>query len=432
MNPRRVAFEVLAALESGPQRLEKILAQALSAHGQAAPRDRAFATSLVYAVLRHRLRLDHLLDQCTKGPLARLDAPVLAVLRLGAAELVVQGAPAFAAVHAAVELAKATPARRGQNLVNAVLRALARQLAAPAPDAAAASPGDEAGRLSLTYSHPRWIVGEMLASWPISEVEPWLAANQQDPPFTIRTNTLKITREELARELTARGLFVREHPLAPEGLVLGGVSGPASGVFGFAQGLWQGQDAAAQAVSHLLDIAPGQRVADLCAGAGGKTGHLAALMQNQGELVAVDPSAGRIRALEGNLARLGVTSCRALRGDARELGPEVGLFDRILVDAPCSGLGVAGRRPDLRWRRKPTDVAELAAKQTEILAAACSLLAPGGRLVYATCTFTRQENQEVVARALAGFPGLRLVQNWHSFPHRDQADAFSAAVLARN
>jgi len=441
MNPRRAAYQVLLELERTPTRLEKLLHRALGRLKKAPARDRALVTNLVYGVVRNRLYLDHLLAAFLSRPLERLDLPVLMVLRLGAAELAVFGTPAHAAVSSAVELAKATPARRGQGLVNGVLRALARgwrEVSLPHPQA------EPLAHLAVRYSHPLWLVQELARQLPPGELEPWLAADQKQPAACLRANTLKTAPAELARRLEGVVGRVEPHPLAPESLVIKGVQGPLMTLPGFKEGLWQAQDPAATAVSRLLGVEPGMRVLDLCAGAGGKTGHLAALMENQGELWAVEPAAGRFRALEENLRRLGVACARISPLTAQRLDPPAGGFHRILVDAPCSGLGTIGRRPDLRWRRRAEDCPRLAGLQLELLERAAGMLAPGGALLYATCTFTPRENQQVVRELLARRPELRLEWGpqpppaldedgfFRTRPHRHHCDAFFAARLVRD
>ena len=432
MNPRHAALDILCRLEDSPQRLEKLLHQHL---GQKAPeRDRALATNLVYTVLRNRLYLDHLLRPCLKRPLEKLDQPLPHILRLGAAELMLLNTPDHAAVDGAVRLTIAGPAQRARGLVNGVLRTLARRRQTPPPP-----PKGRAARLSIQYSHPRWLVEELLQQLPPDQVEALLAANQEQPPLALRANTLKIEPPELARRLAPLVGPVEPHPLDRDSLVLRGFSGRANHLPGFEQGLFQVQDPGATAVTRLLQVRPGQRVLDLCAGAGGKTGHLAALMQNQGELVAVEPSPGRVRGLETNLERLGVRNARIIQADATRLGQDLGTFDRILVDAPCTGLGVVGRRPDLRWRRRPQDAERLARLQLELLRAALRLLAPGGLLLYCTCTITRRENQAVIQELMAKEPGLEL--QWppdtplqadgyfHTYPHQHHCDGFFAAAI---
>jgi 16S rRNA (cytosine967-C5)-methyltransferase len=228
---------------------------------------------------------------------------------------------------------------------------------------------------------------------------------------------------------------------------MSGVSGGPAHLPGFAEGLWQAQDPAASAVTTLLGVEPGQSVLDMCAGVGGKTGHLAALMKNQGRLLAVDNSPGRVMALKTNLARLGVTNAEVWECDALALPPSLGPFRAILLDAPCTGLGTAGRRPDLRWRRTAEDPPRLAALQLALAARAAEMLAPSGALLYVTCTVTRAENEGLVAALLAQRPDLRiewadasglpagqaLTEDgfWRTLPHRHGCDAFFAARFVK-
>ncbi|MBI4798574.1 MAG: 16S rRNA (cytosine(967)-C(5))-methyltransferase RsmB [Desulfarculus sp.] len=440
MDPRRAAFRVLGQTQDTPRRLEALLDEELSRHQAAAPRDRAFTANLVYTVLRQRAYLDHLLAAFVRRPLDKLDPPVLAVLRLGAAELVCLRTPDHAAVHAAVNLARSLSLHAATGLVNASLRALARGWRQAPPPA-----GDAASVLAIRYSHPAWLVAELLERHGQEETEAWLLANQQPRPPALRAGTLRVSREGLRELLEPHCQDLRQHPLADESLILAGPHPPVAALPGFAEGLWQMQDPGATAIGHLVGVQPGLRVLDLCAGAGGKTGHLAALMHNQGELIAVEPSPGRAKALTENLARLGVTNARVLEADGTNLPAGLGRFDRVLVDAPCTGLGVLGRRPDLRWRRGPGDPARLAGLQLALACAAADLLAPGGAMLYATCTVTGAENEDVVAALLAARPALRLEWQkmpdnllacldaegfWRTQPQVDACDGFFAARLA--
>lgn len=441
MNARRAAYEVLSALDTGPQRLEKLIHQIMEHVAQ--DRDRAQAVSLVYAVLRNQLYLDHLLAAFASRPLKKMDPPVLRVLRTGAADVVLMRTPDHAAVHAAVELARATEATRAGGMVNAVLRALARGWQGVAlPEMAR---GQQAA-LAVKYSHPPWLVGEMLAAYGVEQVEPWLAANQQEPPLALRVNTLKTDFEEVAELLASHAQSIEPHPLSAESMLLTGVKGRPMELPGFSQGKWQMQDPAGTAVSTLLGVSPGMRVLDMCAGTGGKTGHLAQLMQNQGKLWAVDTSPGRVKALHQNLGRLGTKGVTIRQADALELDPEH-KFDAILIDAPCTGLGTCGRRPDVRWRRTLQDAHHLSKLQLKLCQKAAELLKPGGAMLYVTCTITRAENQGVIERLLAAQPGLSI--QWDpqagsqaqaaigeddcfcTQPHRHGSDAFFAVRLVK-
>ncbi len=441
MNPRRLALKVLIDLDLTPKHLEHLLSLHLDKHSGAQQRDRSMAANLVYAVLRHRLRLDYLIKPFVNRPMDKLDLPVLSALRMGVADLVILESPAHAAVDSAVDAAKACGAGRAAGMVNGVLRSLSRAM----PAAAQLPHIDEpAARLAITYSHPQWIVDDLLAQWGPEKLEPWLEANQSQQPVTLRANTLRTSRGEL-KELLADSVDAAfDHPLAPDGLIIKGSRGPLELLPGFDDGLWQAQDAGAQALSRLLGVLPGMKVLDLCAGAGGKTGHLAALMQNRGEVVAVDKSPGRIRALRNNMARLGAEIVRVAEADGQDYDPRGLTYDAILVDAPCSGLGVLGRRPDARWRRSSGDSRRLAELQLRLLGHAARMLASGGALLYCTCTVTKTENEDVVGRLLDGQKDLQPDWQgaetfgcldddgfWRSFPRSMQADSFFAARLVR-
>jgi 16S rRNA (cytosine967-C5)-methyltransferase len=304
-------------------------------------------------------------------------------------------------------------------------------------------PADPAEALAVAYSHPPWLVRRLVKAWGEAETEAWLTAAQEPAPPVIRANTLKTAGADLAQKLAPACEKIMPHELSPDALVLHGVSGPLNKLPGYDQGLWQAQDPGSQLMARLLAPLPGQRVLDLCAGAGGKTSHLAALMENQGELWAVDNSPGRLAALKQNLARLGVKIARIKQADARWFDGEMGPFDRILVDAPCSGLGTLGRRPDIRWRVGPKDPAKLSGLQSALLDRAVELLRPGGALLYCTCTVTAEENQEVVGKLLAAQPGLR--PDWtlaaadlpseqgyvELLAHHHHCDSFFAARLVK-
>ncbi|WP_449246582.1 16S rRNA (cytosine(967)-C(5))-methyltransferase RsmB [Desulfarculus baarsii] len=442
MNPRLTALDVLVQLESSPKHLDKLLSRAFQRHPAAQARDKAMATNLTHTVLRHRAWLDHLLTPLVSRPLAKLDAPVRAALRLGAAELVVLATPAHAAVGATVEAVKAGPAAKASGLVNGVLRALTRALPAAAQ---AEPPGDELDRLCLRHSHPRWLLEPLARRFGLEQAAAWAQANQSQPPLCLRVNALKASPAQVAESLAPVCEAVEAHALAPEALIVRGAAGPLWDLPGFREGLWQAQDAGAQALGRLLGVGPGMTVLDLCAGAGGKSGHLAALMANQGRIVAVDDSAGRLEALAENMARLGVTIVEPVLADGAAWDGGGRLFEAILVDAPCSGLGVIGRRPDIRWRRSPADSAAMARIQLALARNAARLLAPGGALVYCTCTVAEAENEGVARALLAARPELRPSWAgaeaagemigadgfWRSFPRPMAADSFFAARLVR-
>ena len=437
--PRRVAWEILGGCEGPGPRLEKLIHLHLTRASHLDPRDKAFASALVYAVMRHKLRLQWLLNYLLAKPFSRLNSRLRRLLLIMAAELVVLGHPGHAAVSSAVDLARELGLGWASGLVNAVGRRLADGWEDIPLPSARQQPVEY---LSVAYSHPRWIVELMLTHGDVGFVEQWLGANQLNPPFTLRVNTLRTTAQELMALFNTASIEAKAHPLLPTALVVNPPPGPASSLPGFKKGLWQAQDAGAQLLTLATAAAPGMRVLDMCAGAGGKSGQLWEMMRGQGELVAVEPSPGRARALRKNLARLGVTA-RIIEADALTLTPEkVGNFDLVLVDAPCTGLGVIGRRPDIRWRRTPADPPRMARLQRQLLAKALELSAPGGWVVYCTCTITPEENEEVV-KALGGpgpwpegcpAPATNCIDSrgyLRTYPHLHQADGFFGACIRK-
>jgi 16S rRNA (cytosine967-C5)-methyltransferase len=394
-------------------------------------RDLALATQLSYGTVQRALTLDHVIEQLARRPAARLDAPVLAALRLGVYQLAfLDRVPAPAAVAESVELAKAD-APRGAGLVNAVLRRAvneARPLVEGLPEATPL-------QAALRYSYPDWIAALWWDAFGAGTARALMAACNQPAESAVRVNTLKAQTLELP---------VRTEPAdnLPEALVLR----EPFDVFAaaeWAQGLLMPQSRAAMAVARALDPQPGERVLDLCAAPGGKTTHLAALMRNEGEIVAVEKHPGRADALRRTAERMGATIVTVRTADAAIR--QEGTFDRVLVDPPCSDLGTLASRPDARWR-KAGRLAALAELQAKILAAGASALKPGGTLVYSTCTISPIENERVVAGFLAAhdeFSAADLGSEWpvwkhptmplalQTLPHRDRTDGFFIARLRR-
>jgi 16S rRNA (cytosine967-C5)-methyltransferase len=386
------------------------------------PRDRALAMALTYGTVQRRATIDYVAAQLTDRPLRRLDAPVLAALRLGLFELLyLGGAAAHAAVNENVELVKRSRPQ-AVGLVNAVLRRAARDGAAilerlddDTPSAAA-----------IMHSVPEWIAARWWSELGADEARGLLRAVNEPAESALRVNSLVAVAADVAARLPVES---RPAPGLPEGLVLGGPFDVQRSEL-WQAGAVQPQSRASMIVSRILGPRPGERVLDLCAAPGGKTTHLAALMNNVGEVVAVERHPGRASALERTVARLGAACVRVEVGDAavpRADGP----FDRILVDPPCSGLGTLQSRPDLRWRARPEATGELASLQGRILAAAADALAPGGTLVYSVCTISRVESEQVVERFLREHADFALAERVQLLPHRDRTDGFFIARLGR-
>jgi 16S rRNA (cytosine967-C5)-methyltransferase len=395
------------------------------------PRDRALAMRLAYGVVQRKATLDYVIERLAERSVRRLQAPVVAALRLGLYELVYAGgSPDYAVVADAVELAK-THGRAGYGLVNAVLRRAARE----GPRALLGELSDETPRqASVLHSHPEWIARLWWDQLGAGDARALMACDNEPAELALRANTLLIDAPSLAADLRAgtessgehgRGprdaqrferqgraagfgaLAARADPQIPEALVLDGPFDVQASPL-WRAGAFVAQSRAAMLVARALAPHPGERVLDLCAAPGGKTTHLAALMQNRGEIVAVERSPGRARALARTAQRLQASSVRIEVSDAairRSDGPR---FDRVLVDPPCSGLGTLQARPDLRWRVTPAGVRSMVKTQAAILAAGAAALRPGGVLVYSTCTISPTENERQIATFLDRHPEFRV------------------------
>ena len=410
-------------------------------------RDRALAMRLAYGAVQRRGTLDHLTEGLAGRPCARLDPPLLAALRLGLYELLyLSGAPDYAVVGDAVELAKAH-GRGGHGLVNAVLRRAAREGAAELLGTLSdATPQDAA----IMHSHPEWIARMWWSELGADEARALMRADNEPGELALRANTLRGDAAALAAALPVRARAVAE---LPEALVL------EEPFDVHASPLWRdgamlAQSRAAMHVARSLDPQPGERTLDLCAAPGGKGTHLAALMEDRGEVVAVERDRRRAGVLARTAQRLGTTALRVELGDAALARAAGDSFDRVLVDPPCSGLGVLAARPDLRWRVTPEAIAEMALQQARILAAGARALRPGGLLVYSTCTISSTENErpivdfldsnpdfrlddlarELPAFALAAPPGERpaVPGALLTLPHRDHTAGFFIARLRRD
>jgi 16S rRNA (cytosine967-C5)-methyltransferase len=399
------------------------------------PRDRALATRLAYGVVQRRATLDHVIATLADRPVERLEPGVRAALELGVLQLAfMDRIPPHAAVTESVELAK-TASRGGAGLVNAVLRRAARE----APALVAALPDGTPQQAALRHSHPLWIAELWFETLGPAAARALMAANNEPAEAALRANTLKLPAAELAARLP-----VPSHAAdrLPEGLVL---DAPFDA---FASPLWEDglfmpQSRAAMTVARTLAPQPGEAVLDLCAAPGGKTTHLAALMEGRGRIVAVERHRGRADALRRTAERLGATCVEVRTADAAE--PGHGTFDRVLVDPPCSDLGTLAARPDARWRKDPAAVEQLAATQAAILDAGAGAVRAGGVLVYSTCTISPRENERQIDAFLARHGEFALddppsdvpfwdhqgVPTLQTLPHRDGTDGFFIARLRR-
>lgn len=412
---RSVALAVLLEVERGRAFADEVLDRTLN-RTELDARDRALVYELVYGVLRYQATLDWRLEHLMDRRMERVPTLIKMTLRLGAYQvLYLQKIPHSAAVNEAVLLVKPLKKQQGKEwsgFVNAVLRALTREQAPPWPD----PNQDPVTALSVRYSCPPWLTARWVDRLGADTAATLCQATCEIPPLTIRVNTLRQTREKLAHDLIQAGHQATPTAVSPVGLVLE-KCGPVTELPRFHEGAFYVEDEAAQLVAPLLDPQPGERVLDACAAPGGKSTHLAALMQNRGEIVAMDRNVERLRLLEDNCRRLGVTIVTAVGVDATldpgtllsqtraasaKLHPDSAAllrerpFDRILVDAPCSGLGVLRRHPEGKWRKDVHLLEQHHATQVRLLDHVSHLLRPGGVLVYSTCSTEPEENEHVI------------------------------------
>ena len=353
-------------------------------------RDRALCQELAYGVLRWRWKLDVLIAALLKKALKKKDSDIQWVLRLALYELLECRSPDYAVINDAVLLVRQRRKNWATGLVNAVLRHFLREK----ESLLLQLDGDE-----VIYSHPPWLLEKIRADWP----QHWrqlLQANNQRPPLWLRVNARQSSREDYAAELAQAGHETQPHPYVESALMLT-QSTDVQGLPGFARGRVSVQDAGAQLAAWLLPVQPGQRVLDLCAAPGGKTCHLLERYPQIRQLLAVEKDPARMARVKENLVRLQLEAeCRVM--DARDIATpdNIGRFEAILIDAPCSASGVIRRHPDIKTLRREQDIAPLCDLQARILSAAWQVLAPGGQLLYVTCSVFHQENQQQITRFL--------------------------------
>lgn len=390
---RVLALEVLEKVERHGAYANLALQQALTSE-KLSLADRGLVTELVYGTLKQRLALDWHLQCFLSKPLESLPPTLQEILRLGAYQLLfLNKIPARAAINEAVNQTKAKGLTGLSGMVNGVLRNLERnkqELTLPDPEA------QPALYLSINYSHPLWMVERWLKRWGFADAKALCQTNNSPAPTWLRVNSLRLTREELGERLSRAGVESSFGDRVPESIEIAGFSSLEK-LEPLQAGLCTVQDESSMLVAHVLDAQAGEHVVDACAAPGGKTTHIAQLMRNTGKISAFEIHPHKLQLIEGICRRLGVCCVETRQGDARELSKLVsGPVDRVLVDAPCSGLGVLRRKPDARWRKTVGEIQELQGLQLQILLEGAKILRPGGTLVYSTCTIEPEENFEVI------------------------------------
>jgi len=396
---RRVASEVLRRVEAEGAFSSLALNHALLRHGRMSQEDRALTTDLVYGTLRWRRYLDYALAAHSHRPLDKIEPLLLRTLRLSAYQLLfLDRVPAFAAVDQATEMARSQRGRRAANFVNGVLRGLSsnkEQITWPDPTQ------DSSRALGIIYSFPDWMTNWWLDLLGYEKTVALMKSFNLVAPRWVRVNTTRITQDRFCSLMSTSGFTTEICEDVPDAVLLKNVS-EVQKIGAFETGLFHVQDAAAQTVCHLLDPRPGEKILDACGAPGGKTATIAQLMKDQGEIISADAHPARVSLTRKLQERLGIECVQAHSLDLTgNLPSEWGLFDRILLDAPCSAAGVIRRHPESKWRLSPKDIQHLTNIQFELLNSVSRSVKPGGILVYSVCSFSNQEGPDLVQQWLS-------------------------------
>lgn len=443
---RSIALQVLRRVEAEGAFSSLALNHALRRNPGLSPEDRSLTTELIYGTLRWRRRLDYALSAHSQRRLEKVEPSLLRILRLSAYQLLfLDSIPDWAAVDQGTQMAVVMRGRRAAGYVNGVLRGLSgNRERLEWPDAEK----DPEHALAIIHSFPDWMVKWWLRIFGRERAEAFMQAVNLPAPLWVRANSLRGKPDKLASLIAASGYHATQSDLVPGAVLLQRV-GDVTALAAHQAGWFHVQDLAAQAVCHLLGPKPGQRILDGCGAPGGKTATLAQLMGNQGEVLSVDIHPARVGLVRQLAERLGITCVRAVPYDL--CGPipdDWGAFDRVLLDAPCSSIGVLRRHPEIKWRLAPDDLTRVAQTQRELLDGVARLVKPGGTLVYSVCTFSEEEGPGLIQAFLADHPEFEQSDPlagkkapWHamldgegalaSWPDVHNADAFYAVRMQR-
>ena len=441
-------MQVLNQLDDAGKTLDQLIDRFFLNHPKALKRDKALFFAITYGVLRRRNHLDWVITRLSKTPFSKIAPDVKNILRISLFQILyMDRIPASAAVNTAVNLAKSIDAPWIARYVNGMLRnAIRKHADIPLPDAGK----DPVQHLAVSLSFPKWLVRRWVDRFGPEETKELCNALNEEPAITLRANTRKISRADLAVSLKGNCEKTVAARHAPAGVSIYGPKTPIDEMDAFIKGHFAVQDEAAQLATLMLAPQPGETVLDACCGRGGKTGYLAQMMDNCGHIYAVDQGKHKLTALEKEMRRLGITMVipRVLDLQNRISSKRLPMFDRILLDAPCSGLGVIRRNPDTKWRAMPEKINTLADLQLQLLTQCAAFLKPGGTLVFVVCSMEPEENETVIGhfldrhdqffiqekgknRVAAIDPLLDEKGYLRTFPHRHQMDGFFAACLKK-
>lgn len=407
---RGLAIKILNRIDRTDAYLERMLDNEMKSTDLSGP-DKALLYEIVHGVVRWQGRLDWILNGFYKGTFSKAIPNLKNALRVALYQILfLDRVPDYAAVNEVVEFVKKLQGQKPADLVNAVLRNIIRNKNAiryPDPE------DDIVGYLAAYYSHPSWMVKRYLARFGRDNTEKLLAANNEKPYLTLRINALKTKPDEFKALLKSVNLKYHQGNYLPEFFKLHNLTNITAWEY-YTKGYFNIQDESAGLACRLLDVQEGQRVLDMCAAPGGKTAYIAALMHSRGEVVAIDRFESRLRLLQKNMIRLGVDCVRVVVADALEYKSLP--FDRVLVDAPCTGTGTLSKKPDIKWKKDIFDIHNLNISQLKLLSKAATLVKTGGIVVYSTCSIEPEENFEIVKKFLQDNPNFRFESAKGMFP----------------
>ena len=424
-NNRKTAYQTLLDVEAKKAYSNIALNHKIAVNKPSTP---AFVRELVYGVLERKLTLDYYIDQLLTEGIDSLKIPEITILRMGIYQLgYMEKVPEYAAVSECVDLAKKYCKGRA-GLINGVLREYQNKkiyLTLPTRDE------DEVKYLSIKYSYAPWIIELWLKYYSMSFVEQLLEAGNQTPPLTVRANWLKIRKDDLKKALRERGFEVEDGKIAQNAINVKGSKLLDSELYRY--GLFTPQDESSMLVSEKIGVKQGDLVMDVCAAPGGKTTAIAERMNNTGKIIASDIYRRKLDIVDKEAKRLGITNIETRSWDATRVDSTmVKKADRVLVDAPCSGLGVVRRKPEIKYRELSEDIMMMPKKQADILSASSSYVKPGGTLVYSTCTINPEENEKIIDQFLKRNRDFEKVERTLLLPNVNGTDGFFICVMKRN
>ena len=444
-NPRQIAFLALREVHRRGAFADVALDRTFR-NSELTDLDRRLVTELVYGSVRRMRAIDFIIDKLATKKSSQQPPELRTILHLGLYQLqYLNNIPPSAAVNTTVQLAKENGFLGLSSFVNGLLRQYIRLTETDLNPLTVTNYKSTVERLGILHSFPDWIVEMWLEQLGETETEQLCQWFNQSPTIDLRINPLKSTIDQIETAFKSQNISVSRIPHLPQALRINGSSGAIQNLPGYSEGWWTIQDSSAQLVTHLLDPQPGEIIIDVCAAPGGKTTHIAELIQDTGTIYACDKTANRLKRLKENADRLQMRSIQIHTGDSRQFPEFINLADRVLLDAPCSGLGTLHRRADARWHHTPENIQAQSQLQSELLANAATFVKSGGVLVYATCTIHPLENEQVVRSFLTNNPHWQIepptidlpvqpspfgwVKVW---PHRNQMDGFFMVRLKRD